>query len=168
MDVGLLNDKYFFCTAGIGFDACVAQRFAAGNKRGFINYIRATFYTLFNYQPIQIAINNGPFEKVFSLTMANANQFGNNAYISPLSSVQDGLLEIIKIKKLSIFQAVIVGVRLFLGNIHKSKWVQTTACKSIHIKYQNKGTFHLDGEQLYTNSEEIKVQIQPMALNIVC
>ncbi|MEN9702346.1 MAG: Diacylglycerol kinase [Bacteroidota bacterium] len=168
MDVGLLNDKYFFCTAGIGFDACVAQRFAAGNKRGFINYIRATFYTLFNYQPIQIAINNGPFEKVFSLTMANANQFGNNAYISPLSSVQDGLLEIIKIKKLSIFQAAIVGVRLFLGNIHKSKWVQTTVCKSIHIKYQNKGTFHLDGEQLYTNSEEIKVQIQPMALNIVC
>jgi YegS/Rv2252/BmrU family lipid kinase len=168
MDVGVFNERCFFCTAGIGFDASVAHRFSAGSKRGFINYIKATFHTLFNYKPIQIAINNGPFEKVFSLTIANANQFGNNAYISPLSSVQDGLLEIIKIKELSIFQAAIVGVRLFLGNIHKSKWVQTTACKSIHIKFQNKGAFHLDGEQLFTNSEEIKVQIQSMALNIVC
>ena len=40
MDVGLLNDKYFFCTAGIGFDASVANEFAKGKGRGLINLLK--------------------------------------------------------------------------------------------------------------------------------
>jgi len=28
IDVGIINDRMFFCTTGIGFDAAVASRFA--------------------------------------------------------------------------------------------------------------------------------------------
>jgi diacylglycerol kinase (ATP) len=168
MDVGIFNKRYFFCTAGIGFDASVAHLFAKGSGRGFINYIKATFSKLFSYMPINIAINNGPEEAVFSLTIANANQFGNNAYISPLSSVQDGVLEIIKIKKISIFQAAAIGVRLFKGNIHHSKKVEISSTKQINIKYQKNAQFHLDGEHLLTQTDEISIKILPKALNVIC
>ena len=47
IDVGLINNKMFFCTAGIGFDAKVAQLFAKSKKRGFFNYIKATFIPFF-------------------------------------------------------------------------------------------------------------------------
>ncbi len=168
MDVGMFNDRYFFCTAGIGFDASVAHRFAKGSGRGFINYIKATLNTLFSYQPIQVVLNNGPEETVFSLTIANANQFGNNAYISPMSSVQDGLLEVIKIKKLSFLQASAIGIRLFMGNIHHSKMVEITSFKDISIKYHNNAPFHLDGEQLLTEKEDIKIQLLPAAIHVIC
>ena len=167
IDVGKFNGKYFFCTAGIGFDASVAHRFAKGSKRGFINYIKATLLTLFNYKPIEVSINNEPFEKVFSLTIANANQFGNNAFISPSSNIQDGQLELIKIKKLNLFQAAVIGVRLFLGNIDKSTMVQVLACKEVTIQYKSKAPFHLDGEYLFTTDSTIHIQLLPLSTQVV-
>ncbi len=167
MDVGIFNERHFFCTAGIGFDASVAHRFAKGSKRGFINYIKATFQTLFNYKPIEVSINEGPYEKVFSLTIANANQFGNNAYISPFSNIQDGQLELIKINKINLFQAAIIGIRLFWGNINKSKAVQISSCNKVAIRYKSNAPFHLDGEHLFTPESVIKIQIVPLALNVV-
>jgi YegS/Rv2252/BmrU family lipid kinase len=168
MDVGKFNERYFFCTAGIGFDASVAHRFAKGSGRGFINYIKATLSTIFTYKPIQVAINNSDFRPIFSLTIANANQFGNNAYISPHSSVQDGLLEVIKIKKLTLFQATIIGIRLFMGNIHQSKMIEISSAKELTIKYLNNAPFHLDGEQLFTETEDIKIQLLPAAIHVIC
>ena len=113
IDVGYINNKPFFCTAGIGFDAAVAHRFANSSGRGLINYMKATIKTLFNYKPIEVSINKAPLEKVFSLSIANANQFGNNAYISPFSNIQDGQLELVKIGILNKIQAGILAIRLF-------------------------------------------------------
>jgi YegS/Rv2252/BmrU family lipid kinase len=167
IDAGSFNGKPFFCTAGIGFDASVAHRFAKGSGRGLINYIKATFHTLFNYTPIKVSINNGPWETVFSITFANANQFGNNAYISPYSNIQDGLLEIIKIKKLTLFQAAAIGIRLFLGNLPKSNLVASSSFKQISIQYQSNEPIHLDGEQLFTNKDLLEIQILAGALHVI-
>jgi diacylglycerol kinase family enzyme len=38
IDVGYINNKPFFCTAGVGFDAAVAHRFANSKGRGLLNY----------------------------------------------------------------------------------------------------------------------------------
>jgi len=168
MDVGILNDKYFFCTAGIGFDASVANEFAKGKGRGLINYVKATLITIFNYQPIEICINEGNKEPVFSLTIANANQFGNNAYISPNSDVQDGLLEIVKIYKIGLLRAFFISIRLFKGTIHESKKVEITAATSIHVKYKKEAPIHLDGESLMTTSQDLAIKIMPKALNVIC
>ena len=167
MDAGSFNGRPFFCTAGIGFDASVAHRFAKGSGRGFINYIKATFHTLFNYQPIAVSINDGPLEEVFSITFANANQFGNNAYISPYSNIQDGLLEMIKIKKLNLFQAAVIGIRLFLGNLPKSKCVETLTATAIRIQYPSNQPFHLDGEHLHTQTDHLEIKIIPGALFVI-
>jgi YegS/Rv2252/BmrU family lipid kinase len=167
IDAASFNDQPFFCTAGIGFDASVAHRFAKGKGRGLLNYIRATIYTLGHYQPIKVSIDNGPWENVFSVSFANANQFGNNAYISPYSNIQDGLLEVIKIKQLNLFQATSIGIRLFLGTLPKSKMVETISCKEIFILYQSDQHLHLDGEQLFTNSDTLHVKNLPGALHVI-
>lgn len=168
MDVGRFNQKYFYCTAGIGFDACVANEFTKGNGRGLLNYVKATFKTIFRYQPISISINGGAVETVFSLTIANANQFGNNAYISPHSDVQDGLLEVVKIHKIGLFRAFFMAIRLFRGNIHESNKVDILATKAIQIRYKENAPFHLDGESIMTENANIEVEIIPKALHIIC
>jgi YegS/Rv2252/BmrU family lipid kinase len=105
IDVGHINNRPFFCTAGVGFDAAVAHRFANSKGRGLVNYIKATIITLFKYKPILVSINNAHVENIFSLSIANANQFGNNAFISPFSNIQDGQLELVKIGILNKLQA---------------------------------------------------------------
>ena len=120
IDVGLINNKMFFCTAGIGFDAKVAQLFAKSSQRGFFNYIKATLSALTMYKPIEISINQGPMQKVYSLTFANASQFGNNAYISPFSDLQDAYIEMVKIKPIHFLNVALLVMQLFSKKIHQS------------------------------------------------
>jgi YegS/Rv2252/BmrU family lipid kinase len=167
IDVGYINKKPFFCTAGIGFDAAVAHRFANGNGRGLINYMKATIITLFKYKPIQVGINQGANEKVFSLSIANASQFGNDAFISPFSNIQDGQLELVKIGILNKFQAGILAVRLFKKNIHHSNNVTLQSFKEASIHYLNHAPIHIDGENLLTDNELLNITISPMALTVI-
>ena len=167
IDVGYINNKPFFCTAGIGFDAAVAHRFAASKGRGLINYMKATLFTLFKYQPIQVSVNKGVFEKVFSLSIANANQFGNDAFISPFSNIQDGQLELVKIGLLNKLEAGILAVRLFKKNIHHSKNVHFQACAHASIHYAKNAPIHIDGENLLTDNELLKISISPLALTVI-
>jgi YegS/Rv2252/BmrU family lipid kinase len=167
IDVGHINNRPFFCTAGVGFDAAVAHRFANSKGRGLLNYIKATIITLFKYKPIQVSINNAPVENIFSLSIANANQFGNNAFISPFSNIQDGQLELVKIDILNKLQAGIIAVRLFKKSIHHSNDVHIIACKTASIYYVKNAPIHIDGENLVTDNELLNITISPFALNVI-
>ena len=167
IDVGHINNRPFFCTAGVGFDAAVAHRFANSKGRGLLNYIKATIITLFKYKPIQVSINNAPVENIFSLSIANANQFGNNAFISPFSNIQDGQLELVKIDILNKLQAGIIAVRLFKKSIHHSNDVHIIACKTASIYYAKNAPIHIDGENLVTDNELLNITISPFALNVI-
>lgn len=167
IDVGHINNRPFFCTAGVGFDAAVAHRFANSKGRGLLNYIKATIITLFKYKPIQVSINNAPVENIFSLSIANANQFGNNAFISPFSNIQDGQLELVKIDILNKLQAGIIAVRLFKKSIHHSNDVHIIACKTASIYYAKNAPIHIDGENLVTDNELLNITISPLALNVI-
>ena len=167
IDVGMMNDRMFFCTTGIGFDAAVASRFAKGSSRGFINYVKATVYTLFSYKPIEISIDGGPIENVFSLTIANANQFGSNAYISPYSDLQDAQLEMVSIQPHSILKAGILAIRLFNKTIHASKKVSIRSIKHISIQYKKGKPLHIDGESLKTDMDDLAISIEPQALLVI-
>ena len=167
IDLGIINNRMFFCTTGIGFDAAVASRFAKGSNRGFMNYVKSTLYTLFNYKPIEISINGGPLEKVFSLTIANANQFGSNAYISPYSDVQDAQLEMVSIQPHSILKASLLAIRLFNKTIHASKKVRISSIQHISIQYKKGRPLHIDGESLKTDMDNLDISIEPQALLVI-
>ena len=44
IDYGKINDKPFFCTCGVGFDAFVSLKFAAAGKRGILTYLEKTLH----------------------------------------------------------------------------------------------------------------------------
>ncbi|MEY2761345.1 MAG: Diacylglycerol kinase [Bacteroidota bacterium] len=163
IDSGKWNDRSFFCTAGIGFDAFVAEHFAKRAKRGFLNYIYSTLVSLRKYQAIQID-EIGP---VFSFTIANANQFGNNAFISPESDLQDGLLEIIQIKPGSIWSIANLGISLFQKKLPFHPLVRISTVKSLCIQVNEGIPFHLDGESFTLEKSTIDISILPASLVVV-
>jgi diacylglycerol kinase (ATP) len=161
------NDKPFFCTAGIGFDAEVASKFARGNGRGLFNYIKATLQTLKTYQSTKLNLADGELEDLYSLTIANANQYGNNAYISPFSNLQDAQFEVVKIKKGNIWQIGQLGISLFFKTINKQQIVHIFSTDSFEMRVAIGTKFHLDGESLRTDEEIIKIKIFAKNLKIV-
>ena len=163
IDAGKWNDRSFFCTAGIGFDAYVAAHFAKRGKRGFLNYIYSTLASLRNYQVIHIK----EFGPLFSFTVANANQFGNNAYISPASDLQDGFLEAIQIKPSNFWSIAYLGISLFLKKVHLHPLVTISMVKSMQFHSSQAIPYHLDGESRLLEPGTIEISIQPASLLVV-
>ncbi|MGB0522506.1 MAG: diacylglycerol/lipid kinase family protein [Flammeovirgaceae bacterium] len=148
IDTCAVNGQPFFCTSGVGFDALVSHYFAQNKGRGLLNYAKTAIQQYFNYKPAtyQITVDGYEYtEQAFVVTLANAAQYGNNAYISPEADISDGLLDLCVVNKFPKLFGVVLIFRSFTGSIHKSKYMKIIRGK--HITIRNKGNYaHLDGD----------------------
>ena len=149
MDYGLVNDRPFFCTCGTGFDAYVSTEFAKGNKRGIMSYIEKIITGYFNYKSQNYWLKGDGIDlkvKAFVLTFANASQWGNNAYIAPQASVQDGMIDISIMSNFPIIAIPTLALQLFAKTIDKDLFMTTLRAKDITLTREESGPFHYDGE----------------------
>lgn len=152
VDVAFLNDRPYLCTSGVGYDAEVAQTFtaiAAKRGRGLANYLLAGWqaYNRFRPQHYKIRIDGHEFEQAaFSVTVANASQFGNNAIISSQARVNDGLLDLCIIDTFPWLKGAEMTARLFAGTLEKSPLYSRIQGKHIEIERMQAGWLHYDGE----------------------
>lgn len=169
MDYGLINGKPFFCTTGIGFDAEVGHKFAKQNRRGFITYLKIILSGFRAYKPEKytLIIDDQEIKReAFLLTLANASQWGNNACISPMASVEDGLLDICVLSPFPAYMAADIGVRLLTKKIERSRYLEIFRSDKILIKSSGKTPIHYDGEPGEITGN-IEVKIIPQGLNIM-
>ena len=152
VDTGLVNDKLFLALSGTGFDAEVAEKFAASKKRGFFSYLYFSAVSYFNYKPseYEIKIDGSQYHrKAFVISIANSSQFGNNATISPQASVKDGLLDVCIVKPFGFFPGVVLLYRLFRKTMHHSPYLEIIRGKIIEIRKAKENEslcMHFDGE----------------------
>jgi len=160
MDYGLVNGKPFFCTCGTGFDAYVSTEFAKSKKRGIMSYIEKIITGYFSYKSQNYHLQGSGIDltaKAFVLTFANASQWGNNAYIAPQASVQDGELDISIMSNFPIIAIPTLALQLFAKTIDKDLFMTTLRAKEITLLREESGPFHYDGEP-YEEGKEIHLK----------
>lgn len=169
IDYGTINGHPFFCTCGVGFDAHIGNKFAQSKRRGFFTYVKETIYAFFHYQPkkYKLKIDGEKFKnQAFMVTVANAGQYGNDAYISPSADIRDGLLDVCILSPFPKVKAFDLGIRLFKRTIDKSEYVNVIKGKKIRIKRKKEGEVHLDGEPAMMG-KKIKIKIVPLGLKVL-
>lgn len=169
IDAGKLNGKYFFNMAGMGFDAHISEVFSHHKERGFMSYVRSAFSEVMNFKPdtYKISIDGKVIERqAFMLSIANSSQYGNNAYISPMASVQDGLLDVCVVKPFPVWKFLWMASIMFTKTADKSSSVEIHRGKHIRINRANKGPVHLDGEPQIAGAE-LQIDIIPAVLNVI-
>jgi len=169
IDSAKLNGQWFFNLAGMGFDAHIAEVFSHDKKRGFFAYVKSSLQEISNYKTETYYINIDGVDfmrEAFMLSIANSSQFGNNAHVSPLASVQDGLLDVCIIKQFPMWRFIEMGIRMFAKTAHKSKYVEIIRGKNITIKRHADGPIHLDGEPQMMG-KEVSIQMVPASLRII-
>lgn len=171
IDTCYLNDQAFFCTAGIGFDAFVAQRFAEQKHRGLINYIKSTLASWVAFRPdqYQLHLNNQSFEqRAFAITFANASQYGNNAYVAPLAQTDDGLFDVCVMRPFPTYQLPSIVWRLFNKTLPDSAFWQVYQTQALHLTTTSDSLLiHLDGDPLRFKGSELRVRIAPRSLKVL-
>ncbi len=156
IDYGRMNDQFFFCTAGVGFDAHIGDVFMKSGQRGFSAYFFSTLSEFRRYEPQKYRLKTpgGEVEKeAFLITFANASQYGNNAFIAPNASVEDGKMNVVVMKPFPIAKALSLGPRLFMKTILQSSYVETYTCSNISVQRPNNDVVHCDGESFEMGTE---------------
>jgi YegS/Rv2252/BmrU family lipid kinase len=169
MDYGLVNNQPFFCTCGTGFDAYVSTEFAKGKKRGIMSYIEKIITGYFSYKPQNYHLLGHDIDlnaKAFVLTFANASQWGNNAYIAPQASVQDGKIDISIMSNFPVIAIPTLALQLFAKTIDKDLFMTTLRAENITLQREESGPFHFDGEP-YEEGKEIIVKTVADGLKVL-
>ncbi len=149
IDYGRINDNPFFCTCGVGFDAFVSLKFATAKKRGMLSYIENALHECLNYKPetYKIINENGITKhKAFLIACANASQYGNNAYIAPQATLDDGLMDITILEPFTMLDIPALAFQLFNKTIDQNSRIKTFKSKKITIIRNKPGVIHFDGD----------------------
>jgi YegS/Rv2252/BmrU family lipid kinase len=170
IDVGMLNNHPFVCTAGMGFDANVAHTFAGLGRRGLPGYLMATWAEIKTYTdiPVSLLVDGQQMNPtLFSLTFANAGQYGNNAWIAPLADLEDSSLQLVAVRRFPWYMVPYNMYRLFTKQIHKSHLVDTIKFKELELTTQGPIKIHLDGEPITIQGNSLTVKILPEKLKLI-
>lgn len=170
LDYGLVNNRPFFCTCGMGYDAAVSYKFSSSTKRGLKSYIENTLVGLAKYKPEAYTVvdKKGRMTyKAFCIALANASQYGNNAYIAPEASMTDGLMDVTVIEPFPLIEAGEMAYMLFTGKFKEGvKHIKTFRSDSLTIVRQHPGVIHCDGDPMKAQSV-IEVKIVPSGLKVI-
>ncbi len=170
IDTGLADGHVFINAMGLGFDAEISARFNALSTRGLPAYARTTLKALLGYRRDHYVIRAEGGAEVrtpaFLVAVANSDQYGNDCYIAPGSRVDDGLLDLTLVRRLTCFNVLPLAERLFTKRIDGSPSVVRLRAARFEIERPGPGLLHTDGEVRECESV-VEVAVRPASLRIV-
>ena len=168
VDLAKINDDYSINVAGLGFDSHVASLFDGSKFRGLKKYILCTLKGLFSYKPIAVELFLGQVKltgKFWGVYLANTRQFGNNAIIAPEAKYDDGLLELVLMKKYPLILSPILVYKMFTGKLKNSKYMTYLRANELTIKSDSK-TYHVDGEPRQM-TEDLNISLERKRIKVI-
>ncbi|MEI6122522.1 MAG: diacylglycerol kinase family protein [Bacteroidota bacterium] len=169
IDTGQINNRLFVSITGVGYDAHVAERFAKSKNRGFWSYAKIVFLEYIKYNPkrFKIYINNRILKtNSFMISIANSDQFGFNARISPNAKIDDGLFDVCIVRKPRIYYVLFLLPFFFIRLIHRTPFVRIIRTTNVKIVQLNNNVAHIDGDDINLG-RCIEAKINPGSLQLV-
>jgi diacylglycerol kinase (ATP) len=161
VDAAICNDKLFINGVGIGFDGEVLKSISAIRwLGGHLGYLLVVIKKIFRFKEFEFSIESLSQkinEKFLIVNIANSSRTGGGFHVSPLASVNDGQLNVILCKPLSIFKRL-----RYLPVIEKGKHLQLPfiihhLTQKITVQMQQHVFAQLDGELIEGSKFEIEV-----------
>lgn len=169
IDYGKINDVPFFCTCGVGFDAFVSLQFSKAGRRGPLIYLEKTLLESLKYKPetYELEMDGSTSRyKAFLIACGNASQYGNNAYITPQATLNDGLLDVTILEPFTVLDVPALSFQLFNKTIDQNSRIKTFRCKTLRIHRSKPGVIHFDGDPMMMG-ENIDVNIIQRGLQVI-
>lgn len=130
----------------IGLNAHLIKHFDEGKLRGKMGYALVILKTLWQKEKMNVIIHTDETQikrKAFMVALANATMYGTGAVINPEGKIDDGLFEVIIVRRLSF--AALLKMLLKPG-LFNPKHIEIVSCTSVDISTTRRVHFQIDGE----------------------
>lgn len=169
LDYGKVCGEPFFCTCGMGFDAYVSYKFSEAKKRGVLTYLEQALAEWLRYEPETYIVEDETGRetyKAFLITCANASEYGNNAYIAPQASMNDGLMDVTIVEPFSALEAPQLALQLFSKTLRSGSHVRMFQTRELTVHRQDEGVIHRDGDPVPAE-KNVHVEIVHKGINVI-
>jgi len=169
MDVGQINDKYFFSLIGIGFDAFVAKVFDREKLRGLLTYATISIRSLSQFKGYGFTLKSDGLKidgTGFIINVCNSSQYGFNIKIAPHASITDGVLNVAIIRDLPKWKAVLLVLKVIFGWHENSKEIENIYIQKAEITTDRPAYLQIDGETVH-KAKVFNIEIHPNALKVI-
>ncbi|MBQ2860827.1 MAG: diacylglycerol kinase family lipid kinase [Peptococcaceae bacterium] len=177
VDLIRCNDRLISNACNVGFDADVAYNMTRFKHLPFVSgklaYILSIVYCLTHQMsyPLTIQIDEAtPVQDSFLFTaIANSQIYGGSFKGAPLASIQDGLIDVCMVHKLSLLQ-----IARFIGSFQKGTYLDNKSimqvaeyykCQRLHITSEVPICVAFDGDIVHI--DELDIEIMPNTLQLI-
>ncbi len=169
IDMGKVNDRYFTCWTGVGFDAFVIKQTDWKLKKiiGTLAYLVAGITSLFVYPFRHVCFRidgQASIQRGYLLIVGNIKYYGGKTVLLPRADMQDGLLDVCVFKKRGFFSFLAYFWGLRLEALSKFLDVEYSQCRKIEV-LDRKQHVQIDGD--YFGSMPVKIKVVAKALKVV-
>ncbi|VGO14361.1 Diacylglycerol kinase [Pontiella desulfatans] len=170
IDVGKVNNRLFFVTCSMAWDAALVESFEKYPFRGLVPYVLAGAQQLLEYraQPFHVDLDGELLELKHPLifTVANLSQFGSDFLVAPDAQADSGNLELVAIEKKDV-PLVLTQVHRFIEKtFHHHPLVTNRHFKKMTVRRETPSPIQVDGELLQAETE-VHIEVLPSALNVI-
>jgi len=173
VDVGFFKypegEHYFINLLGTGFVANVAHRAGKYKAFGPLSYVIGVFEEVVRLKsvPMEMTIDGKVYQRDYIFTeICNSTKTGGNMIMAPDAKIDDGLLDIILLNRISRLNLLKVFPQIFKGTHVNDSHVETFKGKHIKIITETLQRLTPDGEVF--GSTPIEVFILPNKITMFC
>lgn len=150
-DVGKVNDRYFINVAAIGQVVGVSQKTdpTLKNTIGVLAYYLKGLSELPTMKPMKVTLTTTEKtykEKMYFMVVMNGKSAGGFKRISPDSEINDGLLDVMLFRNMSIIEMPAIFMKILAGNHPSSKKVLHFQTDSLRVEAEEDLPTDIDGE----------------------
>lgn len=164
--------RYMANVAGLGYDAVVNMKYNILKDEGKYGkglYVRSAFHTFARFSPIKFNIKADGKEfyngMVFSGAVGIGKYNGGGMQQTPYAAIDDELMDLTIIKKMSKLRIIRNFRLLYSGNIYSIPKVIHTQCKKLEIETWPESRIEIDGEAVGTSP--FTFELVPHAIRVV-
>ena len=153
IDVGSVNGKYFINISSVGFDGDVVYHTRKFKKvpgiNGSVAYILGVAATLLKYDsyPVNIVMDGNKLTTdALLLAAGNGKYYGGGMMPVPKAELDDGLLDILLVEKVSRAKIIRFFAKFVKGQHASVKEAHFYRCKGLSMKCTKDIVLNIDGE----------------------
>jgi len=150
----------------IGLNALLVKYFEGSKKRGMWGYGQAIFKVLWRKPLMYVQIKTDKEQikrKAYMVVVANAQTYGTGAIINPEGKLDDGVFEIVVVRKLNLIE--LLKMLITHKPFHPNR-IEVFQTKTVEMNLKRKAYFQVDGEYL-GKTTIVRARVLPQIVKVV-
>lgn len=170
IDLGVAGDRVFIQGAGAGFHAEAFRGYGEHRRHHPVYALLAFLRTLIRWKPTRARLTiDGEIccQEITQVTVANTPIYGPKILVAPGAHVDDGLLDVVVLGRLSRWEILKATLSTLKGSPLQVENLERVAAKSVDIESlgATQIAVHSDGEPI--GSTPVHIEVMPSCLKVI-